>query len=74
MPEQSPAPLVLLPGLICNETVWSPVEQHRAIAAVIPGAELVIFEHAGHMAHYEAPAEVSAALCRWLERPVPEWA
>ena len=46
---------------------WSPVEQHREIAALIPGSELTIFEGSGHMAPVEAPEAVTAALRRWLE-------
>ncbi|MGE5723023.1 MAG: alpha/beta fold hydrolase [Sphingomonadales bacterium] len=47
---------------------WSPVEQHEAIAAMIPGAELAIFEDCGHMSPVEAPRQVNAALARWLGR------
>lgn len=48
---------------------WSPIEQHEEIAALIPGAELVVFEDSGHMAPLEVPDQVTAALRRWLERP-----
>lgn len=48
--------------------LWSPVSQHRRIAAGIRDAELVIFEGAGHMAPVEEPDQVNAALRRWLER------
>lgn len=51
-----------------SEDAWSPVSQHREIAAQIQEAELVIFEGAGHMAPVEAPVDVSRALRRWLER------
>ncbi len=47
---------------------WSPVAQHRELAAGIRDAELVIFENAGHMAPVEAPGQVSAALRAWLAR------
>jgi pimeloyl-ACP methyl ester carboxylesterase len=67
----------LLPGIDCPTLVgvgdadeWATPEQHREIADGIPGAELVIFEHAGHMAPYEAPEQVTGAMRRWLERPV----
>lgn len=46
---------------------WSPVAQHEKIAARIPGARLVIFEEAGHMAPFETPAAVAAALQAWLD-------
>lgn len=65
----------LLPTIQCPTLVgvgrqdeWSPVEQHEAIAAAIPNAELVIFENCGHMSPVEAPDQVSAALRRWLAR------
>jgi pimeloyl-ACP methyl ester carboxylesterase len=36
------------------------------MAADIANARLVVFEQCGHMAPLERPAEVSAALRRWL--------
>jgi pimeloyl-ACP methyl ester carboxylesterase len=53
-----------------RQDAWSPVSQHEAMAAAIPGAELVVFENAGHMAPLEAPAAVTAAMLRWLAAPV----
>jgi proline iminopeptidase len=44
------------------------VEGARAIAAGIPGAELVVFEHSGHMAFVEEPDAYRAALRRFLAR------
>jgi pimeloyl-ACP methyl ester carboxylesterase len=71
-----PDPRPLLPKIDCpvlvgagREDEWSPLEQNRAIASAIPGADFVIFDHCGHMATVEAPDAVSAALRRWLERP-----
>jgi pimeloyl-ACP methyl ester carboxylesterase len=65
----------LLPSIACPTLVavgrddeWSPVKQHRAIAAGIPHAELTIFENCGHMCPAEAPDQVNAALEAWLER------
>lgn len=52
-----------------SEDAWSPVSQHREIAAQIEGAEFVIFEGAGHMAPAEAPDQVNDALRRWLQQP-----
>jgi pimeloyl-ACP methyl ester carboxylesterase len=67
----------LLPRITCpalvgtgSDDAWAPVEQHREIAEAIPGAELTIFEHAGHMAPVEAPDQVATALRQWLERPL----
>ncbi|HEX6260486.1 MAG TPA: alpha/beta fold hydrolase [Woeseiaceae bacterium] len=50
-----------------SDDAWAPVDQHRAIAAGIAGARLVIFEHAGHMTPVEAPDLVTAALRDWME-------
>jgi proline iminopeptidase len=44
------------------------VEGAQAIAAGIPGAELVVFEHSGHMAFVEEPDAYRAALRRFLAR------
>jgi pimeloyl-ACP methyl ester carboxylesterase len=72
-----PDPRPLLPRLACpvlvgagREDEWSPPEQNRAIAAAIPNAEFVLFDHCGHMAPVEAPDQVNAALRRWLQRPL----
>lgn len=46
---------------------WSPVRQHEDIFARIGGdAKMVVFEEAGHMAPYEAPQSVNAALSEWF--------
>ncbi len=46
---------------------WSPVDQHEDILARIGGAaKMTIFEDAGHMAPYEAPEPVHAALAEWF--------
>jgi len=50
-----------------SDDAWASVEQHRAMAAAIAGAKLVIFPRAGHMTPVEAPGEVTAALHDWLE-------
>src|SRR3954447_23933391 len=44
------------------------VEGAEAIAAGIPGAELVVFEHSGHMSFVEEPDAYRAALRRLLAR------
>jgi pimeloyl-ACP methyl ester carboxylesterase len=63
----------LLPSITCPTLVlggaddpWSTAEQQRAIAAAIPGAQLVIIPECGHMVTVERPAEVNAALRAWL--------
>jgi pimeloyl-ACP methyl ester carboxylesterase len=47
---------------------WSPLAQHQAIAATIPNSELILFEESGHMAPFEAPDQVNAALLHWIGR------
>ncbi|MET0246883.1 MAG: alpha/beta hydrolase [Sphingomonas sp.] len=61
-------PTIAVPTLIGvgRQDQWSPVEQHRDIAAAIRGSDLTIFENSGHMAPVEAPEAVTAALRRWL--------
>lgn len=63
----------LLPTIACPTLVmvgrqdrWSPLAQHEEIAALVPGAELVVIENSGHMAPVEEPDQVSRALLRWL--------
>lgn len=49
-----------------------PVKRHEAMAAMIPGAELVVIEEAGHLPTLETPGEVTMALMRWLaDAPSP---
>jgi len=63
----------LLPEIACptlvmagREDGYSPLANHRDIAAAIPGAELCAVEGAGHMLPVEAPDAVAAALRAWL--------
>ena len=49
-----------------REDAWSTLEQHQAMALQVPHARLVIFERSGHMAPFEAPEAVNAALRNWL--------
>jgi pimeloyl-ACP methyl ester carboxylesterase len=51
-----------------REDSWSGPAQHEAMAAAIPGAQLVIIEHSGHMCTMEQPQAVNAALAQWLRR------
>jgi len=68
-----PDPEPILPGLCCPVLVgvgemdqWSPPAQHEDIVRRIPGAWLEIFADAGHMAPFEAPDAVTAAMQHWL--------
>jgi pimeloyl-ACP methyl ester carboxylesterase len=44
----------------------TPLQRAQEMAADIADSRLVVFEECGHMAPLERPAEVSAALRRWL--------
>ncbi|WP_406092289.1 alpha/beta fold hydrolase [Streptomyces sp. NBC_01013] len=60
-----------LPVLICwgAEDTWIPVARGRELAALVPGCELRIIEGAGHLVQEDAPAELTAALTRFLRTP-----
>jgi pimeloyl-ACP methyl ester carboxylesterase len=63
-------PTLVLTG---RQDSWASVEQHRALhARVAPAAQAVleIIEEAGHMVPMERPAELAAALLRWLARHI----
>jgi pimeloyl-ACP methyl ester carboxylesterase len=44
----------------------TPPALHEEMAAAIPGASLVMIEQCGHLSTLEQPAQVSAAMRRWL--------
>lgn len=46
----------------------TPVEVHQEMAALIPGARLVVIEQCGHLAPIEQPAALNRALRDWLRR------
>lgn len=55
--------------VLCGrEDALTPVEVHEEMAGLIPGAELVIIEDAGHLPPMETPDRVAEALRRWLAR------
>lgn len=56
-------PTLVLTG---REDTWSGPAQHQAMAAAIPGAQLVIVEHCGHMCTMEQPQALNEALAAWL--------
>lgn len=59
---------IAVPTLIMTgrHDTWSPVAQHEALHALIPGSRLVIVEEAGHFAPAEQPGAVAAAMREWL--------
>jgi pimeloyl-ACP methyl ester carboxylesterase len=63
-------PHVRCPTLVAcgDEDQLTPLECSREIAALVPGAELVVVPRCGHMLTMEQPDAVNAALARWLER------
>jgi len=52
--------------LVGRQDVATPLARAQEMAADISHSRLVIIEECGHMAPLEKPAEVSAALRRWL--------
>jgi pimeloyl-ACP methyl ester carboxylesterase len=56
-------PILLLCG---RHDMWSPVSRHRDMLELIPGAQLVVVEDAGHMTTMEQPAATSQAMRAWL--------
>jgi len=61
-------PTINIPTIVGvgSEDIWSPVSQHRDIAARIPEAQVVVFAGAGHMAPIEAAEAVTESLGIWL--------
>ena len=54
--------------VLCGrEDVLTPLADHKAMAAGIAGARLVVIENCGHLATLERPEPVTAALRRWLQ-------
>jgi pimeloyl-ACP methyl ester carboxylesterase len=46
----------------------TPVPDHEAIAAKIPGARLEIIEDCGHLSTIEQPESVNRVLIDWLRK------
>jgi pimeloyl-ACP methyl ester carboxylesterase len=47
---------------------WIPVDRARRLADLIPGCELQLLEGAGHLLQEDAPAALTLAIYRWLNR------
>jgi pimeloyl-ACP methyl ester carboxylesterase len=45
----------------------TPLADHEAMAACVPGAQLQVIEHCGHLSTIEQPQAVTDALTRWLQ-------
>ena len=65
---RSHLPRVACPTLVLcgREDASTPLALHEEMAALVPGARLEVVERCGHMSAMERPAEVTAALRRWL--------
>ena len=63
-------PFVTCPSLVvCGDAdMLTPPECSREIANLVPGAELAMIEHCGHMLTMERPDEVNKVLLGWLRR------
>jgi len=61
-------PRIAVPALLLcgREDQVTPLALHEEMASLIPGAHLLVIEHCGHLSTMERPAEVAAALRRWL--------
>lgn len=45
----------------------TPLADHEAMAACVPGAQLTVVEDCGHLSTIEQPGAVTAALTQWLQ-------
>ena len=54
--------------VVGDRDVLCPVGHSRALAAALPGSELVVYPGVGHMVHLERRAEVSRALVSLVDR------
>jgi pimeloyl-ACP methyl ester carboxylesterase len=61
-------PRIGVPTLVLcgREDEATPLALHQEIAALIPGATLVVIEQCGHLSTMEQPEHVNAALRQWL--------
>lgn len=59
---------IAVPTLVLcgREDQATPYALNAEIAALVPGATFVVLERCGHLSTLEKPAEVSAAMRRWL--------
>ena len=64
---------VAVPTLVMcgREDPVTPVADHRAIAARVPGSRLEFIENCGHLSTIEQPDTVNRVLADWLDSTVP---
>ena len=53
--------------IVGRQDLTTPLARAEEMAATIPNARLVVIEECGHMSPLEKPAEVTAALRKWLD-------
>ncbi|NIA67245.1 alpha/beta fold hydrolase [Pelagibius litoralis] len=65
---------IAVPTLILcgRQDALTPLSEHEDMAAAIAGSELVIVEDCGHLPSLERPEPTTAALRRWLQRPLAQ--
>jgi pimeloyl-ACP methyl ester carboxylesterase len=63
--ETLPMPVLLIWG---EEDLLIPTASGEAMAALIPQAELIVYEGVGHLPMEEAPERTAAAIADYLER------
>ncbi|MEP5729136.1 MAG: alpha/beta fold hydrolase [Sulfitobacter sp.] len=57
--------------VLCGEhDQLCPVKRHTFMAELIPYAELVVLENAGHLPTLEQPAATTDALRKWMQQPL----
>jgi pimeloyl-ACP methyl ester carboxylesterase len=64
---------VAVPTLVMcgREDPVTPVADHQAIAARVPGSRLEFIENCGHLSTIEQPDAVNRVLADWLDSTVP---
>lgn len=68
LPVFASCPTLIVAG---ESDVITPAAHSRAMAAILPEAELLVLPQAGHLLQLEYPDEVNAALRRLLDRAAP---
>lgn len=60
---------VTVPTLVmCGiQDLITPLSDHEAMAACVPGAQLEVIEDCGHLSTIEQPSEVNHRLTKWLQ-------
>jgi pimeloyl-ACP methyl ester carboxylesterase len=63
-------PQIKCPALVLcgRQDALIPPARHEEMAAAIPGAELEVVEHCGHLSTLEQPQAVTSELVAWLSR------